>query len=306
MKYQKFVVRVACAVVLCSITVGIIMDFSHQVQHALTAETYRTLSEVSKTYNKVFNDRIEDTVVTMNMLAGHLSSVHGSSPEEVMDVLQNAVDKGGFTKMAVCREDGVSISNEGTVVNVSHRDYFQKAINGTPDVSEPLTLSTDGEESIIVAVPVTHAGQVTGVLFGGYPLTIAGDHLLDTTYYSEGYGYIVEPRGTIILSSDHSDKMVDGKNLLAFFEKTDFVEFSMAQLEAAMRKGESGSFAYRYEGQRRFVSFTPSTVNDWYTFSLSSDAPMLRDERVNKQIVYILVAKLAVVMALVLLWIVLS
>ncbi|MEG1185784.1 MAG: diguanylate cyclase, partial [Eubacterium sp.] len=283
-----------------------IMDFSHQVQHALTAETYRTLSEVSKTYNKVFNDRIEDTIVTMNMLAGHLSSAHGSSPEEVIDVLQNAVNEGGFTKMAVCSEDGMSISNEGIVVDVSHRDYFQKAMSGIPDVTEPLTLPTSEEESIIVAVPVRHAGQVTGVLFGGYPLTIAGDHLLDTTYYSEGYGYIVESGGAIILSSDHSDKMVEGKNLLTFFEKTDFVEFSMAQLKAAMGKGESGSFAYRYGGQRRFVSFTPSVVNDWYTFSLSSDAPMLRDEQVNKQIVYTLVAKFAVVAALVFLWIVLS
>ncbi|MEG0893139.1 MAG: cache domain-containing protein, partial [Oscillospiraceae bacterium] len=306
MKYQKFAAKVACAVALCAITVVIIMDFSHQVQHALTAETYRTLSEVSKTYNKVFNDRIEDTIVTMNMLADHLSAAHGSSPEEAIGVLQNAVDEGGFTKMAVCREDGVSISNEGTVVDVSHRDYFKKAMSGQADVSEPLTLSADGEESIIVAVPVRRAGQVTGVLFGGYPLTIAGDHLLDTTYYSEGYGYIVEPRGAIILSSDHSDKMVDGKNLLAFFEKTEFVKFSMAQLKTAMGQGESGSFAYRYEGQRRFVSFTPSTVNDWYTFSLSSDAPMLRDERVNTQIVYTLVAKLAVVAALVLLWIVWS
>ncbi|MEG0769654.1 MAG: cache domain-containing protein, partial [Ruthenibacterium sp.] len=273
MKYQKIAAKLACAAALCAVTVVIIADFSRQVQHALTAETYRTLSEVSKTYNKVFNDRIEDTVVTMNMLAGHLSSAHGSSPEEVMNVLQNAVDEGGFTKMAICREDGVSISNDGAIVDVSHRDYFQRAMSGTPDVSEPLTLFSNGEESIIVAVPVRRDGQVTGVLFGGYPLTIAGDHLLDTTYYSEGYGYIVAPSGAIILSSDHSDKMVDGKNLLTFFAKTDLVEFSMAQLAAAMKKGESGSFAYRYEGQRRFVSFTPSTVNDWYTFSLSSDAP---------------------------------
>ncbi|MEG0830661.1 MAG: cache domain-containing protein, partial [Anaerovoracaceae bacterium] len=306
MKYKKITAKILCAVALCAITAVIIMDFSHQVRHALTAETYRTLSEVSKTYNKVFNDRIDDTVETMNMLSGHMSTAHGSSPEEVMGVLQNAVDEGGFTRMAVCREDGVSISNKGTIVDVSHRDYFQKAMSGTPNVSEPLTLPSHEEESIIVAVPVRHSGQVTGVLLGGYPLTIAGNHLLDTTYYSEGYGYIVEPKGLIILSSDHSDKMVDGKNLLTFFEKVDFVEFSMAQLRAAMKKGESGSFAYRYEGQRRFVSFTPSTVNDWYTFSLSSDAPMLRDERVNKQIVYTLVAKLAIVAALVLLWIVLN
>ncbi|MEG1844740.1 MAG: diguanylate cyclase, partial [Clostridia bacterium] len=283
-----------------------IMDFSHQVQRALTAETYRTLSEVSKTYNKVFNDRVKATIVTMNMLAGHLSEAHGSSCEEVMGVLQNAVNEGGFTKMAVCRADGMSLSNDGIRNDVSGRDYFRKAMSGKADVSEPLTLASGAEESIIVAVPVRHDGKVTGVLLGGYPLTVAGDHLLDTTYYSEGYGYIVAPDGSIILSSDHSDKMVDGKNLLTFFEKTDFMTFSMAQLIQAIGKGESGSFAYRYQGQRRFVSFTPSAVNDWYTFSLSSDAPMLQDERVNKQIVYALMAKFALVAALVLLWIVLG
>ncbi|MEG0756280.1 MAG: hypothetical protein RR450_07775, partial [Oscillospiraceae bacterium] len=173
MKYQKIAAKIVCAVALCALTAVIITDFSRQVQRALTAETYRTLSEVSKTYNKVFNDRIDATIVTMNMMAGHLSSSHSASSEEVMDVLQNAVNEGGFTKMAVCREDGVSISNEGTIVDVSHRDYFQKAMGGKPDVSEPLTLSADGEESIIVAVPVRHDGLVTGVLFGGYPLTVA-------------------------------------------------------------------------------------------------------------------------------------
>ncbi|MEG0125375.1 MAG: hypothetical protein RR816_04760, partial [Clostridia bacterium] len=86
------------------------------------------------------------------------------------------------------------------VVDVSHRDYFHKAMSGVLDVSEPLTLTAEGEESMIVAVPLHRDGKVVGVLFGGYPLTIAGDHLLDTTYYSEGYGYIISPDGTIILS----------------------------------------------------------------------------------------------------------
>ncbi|MEG1579275.1 MAG: cache domain-containing protein, partial [Oscillospiraceae bacterium] len=239
MKYQKIAAKIACAVALCAITVGIITDFSHQVQRALTAETYRTLSEVSKTYNKVFNDRIDATIVTMNMLAGHLSSVHGSSPEEVMDVLQNAVGEGGFTKMAVCREDGMSMSNEGTVMDVSGRDYFRRAMSGKADVSEPLNVLGSGEESIIVAVPVRHDGQVTGVLLGGYPLTIAGDHLLDTTYYSEGYGYIVEPRGAIILSSDHSDKMVEGKNLLTFSKKPTLWSFPWRSWRRQWRKAKA-------------------------------------------------------------------
>ncbi|MEG1446457.1 MAG: diguanylate cyclase [Ruthenibacterium sp.] len=306
MKYKKITVRIIGVLLLFAVVMVTIWDFSNQVQHALTSETYRTLSEVSKTYNKVFNDRISNTIATMNMLTNHFAELHSTSKDEVMDILQSAVDAGGFTKMAICGADGVSMSNDGVMADVFQRDYFKKAMSGKADVSEPLTIGTSDEESIIVAVPVRSHGVVKGVLFGGYPLTVAGDHLLDTTYYSEGYGYIVAPSGAIILSSDHSDKMVDGDNLFNFFKKTTFTDFSMAKLATAIANGESGSFAFRYEGQRRFISFTPAHINDWYTFSLSSDAPMLQDEKVNKQIVFRLLIKLAGVTFIVLFWIICS
>ncbi|MEG2000041.1 MAG: diguanylate cyclase [Evtepia sp.] len=306
MKYRNIAVKIGSTLVLIVMVVIIIFDFSRQIQRALTAETYRTLSEVSKTYNKVFNDRISATITTMNMLACHLAEVHISSQKETMDILQGAVNEGGFTKMAACDLNGISLSNEGFMTDISHRDYFKKACNGEAYVSQPLTTPSSDEESIIIAVPMRDHGVVTGVLLGGYPLTVAGDHLLDTSYYSQGYGYIVAAEGTIILSSDHSDKMVDGENLLTFFQKTTLVDCSMAEIIAAIAKGESGSFAYIYQGERRFVSFTPTNINDWYTFSLSSDAPMLKDEKVTNQIVFLLVAKLTVVSALMMAWIILA
>ncbi|MEG2596660.1 MAG: cache domain-containing protein, partial [Ruthenibacterium sp.] len=229
MKYKKITVRIIGVLLLFAVVMVTIWDFSNQVQHALTSETYRTLSEVSKTYNKVFNERISNTIATMNMLTNHFAELHSTSKDEVMDILQSAVDAGGFTKMAICGADGVSMSNDGVMADVFQRDYFKKAMSGKADVSEPLTIGASDEESIIVAVPVRSHGVVKGVLFGGYPLTVAGDHLLDTTYYSEGYGYIVAPSGAIILSSDHSDKMVDGDNLFNFFKKTTFTDFSMAK-----------------------------------------------------------------------------
>ncbi|MEG0780865.1 MAG: cache domain-containing protein, partial [Oscillospiraceae bacterium] len=306
MKYPKRAVKMLLALTLLAAALLTIWDFSRQTQRALMTETYRTLSEVSKTYSKVFNDRVSATIATMNMMAGHLAAAHDMPKQEIMAILQSAVEEGGFTKMAICGADGVTLSNDGTMVKVSHREYFEKAMAGRADVSDPLTVTANAEESIIISVPIWRQGVVVGALFGGYPLTVAGDHLLDTTYYSQGYGYIISPDGGIILSSDHSDKMVEGKNLLHFFQKTDFTDFSTAALATAMAGGESGSFAYTYHGARRFVSFTPAGINDWYTFSLSSDAPMLRDEKTTTRIVFQLVMKLAVVAALVLAWIVLS
>ncbi|MEG1500992.1 MAG: cache domain-containing protein, partial [Clostridiales bacterium] len=92
---------------------------------------------------------------------------------------------------------------------------------GETNVSEPLISVVSGEESIVIAIPVYNNNQIIGVLFGVYPLVTAGAQLLDFTYYSDGYGFVVSADGTIILSSEHTDKLCDEENLLSFFEKTE-------------------------------------------------------------------------------------
>ncbi|MEG2138852.1 MAG: PAS domain-containing protein, partial [Oscillospiraceae bacterium] len=63
---------------------------------------------------------------------------------------------------------------------------------------------------------------------------------------------------------------------------------------------------FNYQGEHRFVTFTPSTVNDWYTFSVASDKIMLQQQQVTKQIVFRLVLKLALVGILISAWVMLG
>ncbi|MEG0804101.1 MAG: PAS domain-containing protein, partial [Pygmaiobacter sp.] len=51
------------------------------------------------------------------------------------------------------------------------------------------------------------------------------------------------------------------------------------------------------------VSFTPSTINNWYTFSLSSDALMLQQERITREIVIELILSLSVFGSFLMIWI---
>ncbi|MEG2214148.1 MAG: diguanylate cyclase [Oscillospiraceae bacterium] len=304
MKYKKVIVKIFCALLAVVITAATIWDFSLQLQHELTKEIYRTLSDVSIDYNKSFLDRISYNIKTMNVLAGGLVEMNEPSKQDIMDILQNAVDDGDFERVVVATADGMTCANDGLSINISEREYFKRAMRGETNISDPLTSVVNGKESIIIAVPIQNDSETIGVLFGVYPLDTAGAQLLNFTYYSEGYGFVVSPDGKIILASQHMDRLADGKNLFSFFEKTDFADYSINELKATVEKGGSGSFTFTYKGERRFVSFIPSDINGWYTFSIASDTLMLQQEKATNRIVLELVASLAVVGLLLLAWII--
>ncbi|MEG1887147.1 MAG: cache domain-containing protein, partial [Oscillospiraceae bacterium] len=303
MWWKKIGARMMCIAVILVVFVATIWDFSLQLQGELTRETYQTLSEVSEDYNRAFLDRVSYNIKAMKVLAGGLKEMSGRTKQDIMRVLQNAVDDGGFEKMVVCDVNGISCSNNGISGDISHREYFQKAMQGKTNISEPITSIIDGEKSIVMAVPIHDEKSTTGVLFGVYPLLVGGMQLTDFSYYSEGYGFIVASDGTVLLSGEHTDKLANEENLFSFFEKTEISGFSVAEIKTAMENKESKSFKFKYDGERRFVSFTPSTVNDWYTFSIASDVMLQQQKSVTNKMVTRLILRVALIGAILLLWI---
>ncbi|MEG2137790.1 MAG: PAS domain-containing protein, partial [Oscillospiraceae bacterium] len=306
MKYKKLLLRILCGLLILSFSAVTLWDFTRQLQHTLARETYEMLSEVSADYNKAFLNRISCNMKTLNVLSDGLAEMGNLPITTIQEVLQNAVDDGDFSKIAVCSLNGSSFSNTGTVANVVQRDYFKMAIAGEANVSQPLVSMVDGSKTLVIAVPVHWNGTITGALFGIYPLATAGAQLLDFTYYSEGYGFVVAPDGEMILSSEHTDKLADTDNLLTFFAQTQMVDYSMERLKADIAAKKSSNFEFNYQGEHRFVTFTPSTVNDWYTFSVASDKIMIQQQQITKQIVFRLVLKLALVGIFISAWVMLG
>ncbi|MEG2014920.1 MAG: diguanylate cyclase, partial [Clostridia bacterium] len=295
MKHKNLIVQILGIFFVIIIASAAVFSFSSQLNQSLIKETYKTLSEVSEHYNSSFLQRLSYDMKTMKVLAGSLAGMTDATKQDIMDILQNAVDDGEFTRMVVSNASGTTYSNTGVSINISEREYFQKAMRGESDVSQPLTSVVEEEEIIIVAVPIQIKGRtIVGVLFGVYPLSIAGNMLLDSSYFSEGYGYIMSPTGNIILSSEHANRLCYEKNLLSFLEKANLKNFTVEEFQSAITKKESRSFTFTYEGKTRFVNFMPSTINDWYTVSVASDLLLVQKEKTTSLIVIQLVLTLIV------------
>ncbi|MEG0797885.1 MAG: diguanylate cyclase [Acidaminococcaceae bacterium] len=304
MRHQKNIVRLFLLLALSVLVVGTIWDFSRQLQRTLTNETYQTLADVSIDYNKAFAERIASDVRTLKILAVSLESLENVDQDDIVPILKKAVAHGGFTKVVVANAQGLSCSNEGRFVDVTHRDYFKQAMLGRTTVSNPLADAVNGEKVIIISVPLLKNDTTIGALFGIYPLATASFELLDFTYYSEGYGFIVAPNGNIVLAAEHTERLSNEQNLFSFFAKTELQNVSLAEIQTAINQGESKSFAFTYNGKKRFVSFMPAGVNDWYTFSIASDSLMRLQEAKTRQIVLELVTKLALIGLFLVLWLI--
>ncbi|MEF9920079.1 MAG: diguanylate cyclase [Erysipelotrichaceae bacterium] len=303
MSIKKTTINLVFIIIVIVSSALVLWDFSFQLQNTLKKETYRTLDEVSQHYNKTFVDRINHNTITLKVLSDALEAKQNWLPEELSTLLQNAVDDGGYTKLVVSGKDGISYSNCKEVVDINNRDYFVKAMNGESNVTQPMDSLTTGEKTIIISVPIFKDGLSNGILFGVYPISTAGTLLLDSTYYSDGYGFVISPDGSIIFSSKHEDRLSKENNLFHFFSKTEIIDSSIKDLKDIIKNKESKNFEFNYKGEKRFVSLMPSTVNDWYTFSITSDTLMLKQEKATNRVVMVLIIKLILLTIVVSAWI---
>ncbi|MEG2188145.1 MAG: cache domain-containing protein, partial [Clostridia bacterium] len=299
MKKKSVWIRVLCVFLLCALCVTTLLDYSQQLQNSLTNETYELLANVSVDYNKSFSDGIACHIKALKVLAGSLVEMHGMTERDMVRVLQNAADNGGFSEMVICDMQGESCSNTGEIKDLSDSKAFKRALKDEADISNPLVELVDGEKHMIITIPIRKEQEMEGVLFALYPLSTAEQSLLNFTYYSDGYGLVTSPDGTIILSSEHADRLADEDNLLTFLAKTKMIDYSVEELALALQNRESKSFAYTYEGQKRYVSFMPSTVNDWSTFSISSDTLMQQEKWESSIVFYRMIFRIALAAALV-------
>ncbi|MEG2506933.1 MAG: diguanylate cyclase, partial [Longicatena sp.] len=294
MRLNKAAFVIVFIICIVSITFLTIWDFSFQLKNSLTKETYHTLVDASLHYNEIFSDRIHYNQKTLEVLAGSLESKDNWTKEEVIGILKKAVLDGGFEKIVVSDKEGNSFSNTGATANISQRDYFIKGLAGESTISGPITSLVEDEKVIVISVPLKQNQENTGVLFGVYPTATAGKALLDTSYRSHEYGFIVANDGSLLITNGHEDKLIKEDNMFHFLSQTQLQDISINEIKQIMQRGEQKSFTYKYKGNTRFVSVMPSKINDWYTFSVASDKLMVQQEADTNRIVVSMIGKLII------------
>ena len=121
----------------------------------------------------------------------------------VVNNLKNYAESSGFACVMLVNTDGSAYSSSDKTLNVSDREYFQKAIEGKPNISGRVKSSLSAISTYIISytAPVYSEGQVIAVLCG---ITPADMNISDYTDYAVNpYSgmYILDGAGKLVMSS---------------------------------------------------------------------------------------------------------
>ncbi len=160
-------------------------------------------------------------------------------------------------------------------LDLSNRDYFQKARKGQVSVSGPF-YSRGGpahpsKPIVVITAPILQEKKFFGAVTVLLDLNLMTQIISKKKYIKTGYGYIVDAQGLILV---HPRKdFILKRNMLA--------EPGTEEVREVLAGNKTGTAAYCLEGSEKIVGFSPMTLTGWIAaFSQNKEKIMIPANRI--------------------------
>lgn len=247
-------------------TVGYVL----YVRNNLNEETHRYLTEVAKQGSKIIKTQVEGDFETLQAIANCIGSNEKFDLDYSIEVLKKEVEKNSFKRMGIILPSGEAILTDGMVADFSDRDYFKKAMQGETNISGRLVDKVDGKSINVYGTPIyDNRNNVSAVLFATHDTEIFKELLEVSTFDGEGYSYIVEKDGGLIIVPRYlkGNEPVNNIFPLLLAAKMDR-GYDVESMREAMSQGKSGEVIYTYNNEKKYLNYEPVGSGEWYIASI--------------------------------------
>ncbi len=171
----------------------------------------KSVDETARAVGLDYANRIQGDIEIMMTQLEDLASIQrvraGADKAQIVTAMAEAHQRlGKFDAIVFISPDGAGINNTGTTAAYKERDYFKKVMaTKKPVVSDPLVSKATGKLAIVVAVPVTNNGQLTGVLVGTFAVDRIDKMISALKFLDTGYGHLSDDSGNMIAHPKHPE-----------------------------------------------------------------------------------------------------
>lgn len=181
---------------------------------------------------------------------------------EQKESLKNEVERLQYEDMAVISPNGnANYVLSGDTIDLSEREYFQKALNGEANVSDVLISKATNAASIIYASPIIRDGNVVGVLMGRRNGTALNDITDELGIGEKGYAFVVGANGTLF-AHPNRDYVMNQVNVFEQIESNGPLKAFGLELKK-LGTGKEGILRYSYDGEKRLTAMAPIPGTTW-------------------------------------------
>lgn len=253
---------IALTAFLCYLVVAFMVFFA-SVDNVVNKNTVELLRSNVQQQSYHFEAVIDLQFNTLEVAASYI----GMQPqrltlEQMEDVLQSLSSTDTFGRTMLILPDGTGYTSDGVTTQVKDRAYFTTAMSGKRALSNPISSSVDGDNKVVLAVPVRRNGEVTAVLGGSYDVGALSNLLFADIYDGKGYSFIVTADGSVV-SSGTTYADWSGRNSFDAYGKVKYSKGSLEQMREDFQERSGGSIIVDNQGVGSYLAYEPLDCNDW-------------------------------------------
>jgi methyl-accepting chemotaxis protein len=238
----------------------------------ITQEEKKTISSMATEAAKLLESRLETQKVALESIEA-LSDMEGMMWSVQQPILNHILGETIFTQLGVMQMDGTVNYSDGSLFELKETDPVRQTIEkGLPAINFGISPST-GELVLVQAVPIINENQVVGAVLGRRDGGTLSDIAADLGYGEEGYGYILDSKGTVI-GHKNRDLVTNQNNFIEQAKSDEGLVSLAATIQEAITQ-KNGTGEYSYNGGHQFVGYAGINGTDWIFVMVASRGEIL-------------------------------
>lgn len=183
--------------------------------------------------------------------------------EEQVSFFEAEAKRAGFVLFAFADKTGKALilNSSQETNNVADREFFTKALSGTPASSDLIFSKLDGKPVIVFSAPVYRDGEIVGVLYGRKDGLALSNIVSKVSYRKSGYAYMINNQGVTVAHKNTQLVLAQDNDIENM--KTDSALTELGTLTQKMTSREVGSGEYAYEGVQKIAGYAPIEGTPW-------------------------------------------
>jgi len=255
-------------IVIVVICLGLGLSAFFSARNALQESTDESLLEIAEADAKIVAEKVQSQLHALEAVANSWWMKSDEfTVEQKLGLLKAEAERAGHKDMLIVDINGNSINIDRITSNLKERGYYQKALSGEPNASDPIVSKADGTVIIMFAVPIKDGDKVIGVLAARRDGSALSSFTKEMQY-GERKVYMINKEGTTIAHDDPS-LVLEMSNTFKEYETNPELE-QLYNLEKKMAAGEAGVGEYTYNGVTKYMGYAPVAGTNW---SLAVTAP---------------------------------
>ena len=266
-KIKNIFVVFSYIMLLCVLPATLV--FSGLIGKQLGKHIEHTMKDSAGLCAEMIERQYMSDMLMLEGLAVRMATSFENDPVLAMQRLVSTAERYDMKRIAFSFPDGATLATDDAQMDLTGVDNFEQALRGERLLTTVITDVTDGEPVNIYSLPVYQNGTDTilGVMSAVYRSETFENLLAASFFDGEGYTYIIDSKGNIVINSHHENALSSVSNIFSYIEqhqKKDAVSLK-SSLEG---QGEGFIEIDREKKDDLFAYYKKLDIGDWYVFSL--------------------------------------